>query len=290
MRPRRALLFIPGDSQRDIKKATTLDVDCVIIDLEDNVAWNKKEAARTTTLEALKTLDFGHSERVVRINPVGSRLEDADLRITSAGGPDAYLLPKVETPAQLIWLDKALTTLEHRHDFAPDSIRILALVETALGIMNLREIAQASRRVDALMFGAEDLIGNIGVVRTPAGSEVHYARSKVVTAAAAFELQAIDMAYVNIGDSDGLKAECHQAVELGYRGKMAVHPNQIPVIQTAFSPTPEQIAAAQRLIEAYESYQVNGSGVFTLDGAMMDASLIRAAEQVLIRSETVKSF
>ena len=289
MRPRRALLFIPGDSQREIKKASTLDIDCVIIDLEDNVAWNKKEAARATTLEALQTLDFGHSERVVRINPVGSRLEEADIKITSIGGPDAYILPKVETPAQLIWLDQALTTVERRHDFEANSIRVLALVETALGIMNLREIAQASRRVDTLLFGAEDLIGNIGGVRTRAGSEVHYARSKVVTTAAAFELQAIDMAYVNIDDPDGLKTECHQAVELGYRGKMAIHPNQISIIQAAFSPTPEQIAAAQRLIEAYESYQASGSGVFTLDGAMVDASLIRAAEQVLIRAETVKS-
>ena len=204
------------------------------------------------------------------------------------GGPDAYILPKVETPAQLIWLDKALATLERRHDFEADSLRILALVETALGIMNLREIAQASRRVDALLFGAEDLMGDIGGVRTQAGSEVHYARSKVVTAAAAFELQAIDMVYMNFSDSKGLKTECQQAVELGYRGKMAIHSHQVSVIQAAFSSTPKQIAAAKQLIEAYESYQASGSGIFTLDGAMVDASMLRAAEQVIARAQGVK--
>ena len=285
MHSRRALLFMPGDSERKIVKASTLDVDCIIMDLEDGVAWNKKEAARAITSKALETIDFGPREKVVRINPVGSGLEEADVKATIVSRPDAYVLPKVETPAQLIWLDKILSNLEQRCEYKPNSVRILALVETALGIMNLREIAQASRRLDALMFGAEDLIGDIGGVRTRAGQEVHYARSKVVTAAAAFELQAIDMIYVRMRDLKGLKTECQQAVELGYRGKMAIHPNQIPVIQAAFSPPPDQIAAAKRLIEAYESYQASGSGVFTSDGKMVDAPMLRAAEQILARAE-----
>ncbi len=285
MHPRRALLFMPGDSERKIRKATALDVDCVVMDLEDGVAWSQKEAARETTLKALQTMDFGSSEKVVRINPVGSRLEEADLKATIMGQPDAYILPKVEIPTHLIWLDKALDTLENRYELEPNSVRILALIETALGIMNLREIAQASQRVDALMFGAEDLISDIGGVRTKTGWEVFYARSKVVTAAAAFGLQAIDMVFVDLKDADGLRSECQQAVELGYRGKIAVHPDQVPVIQTAFSPTPEQVSEAQRLIEAYKSYQASGTGVFTIDGKMVDAPILRAAEQVIARDE-----
>ncbi len=285
MHSRRALLFMPGDSERKIVKASTLDVDCIIMDLEDGVAWNKKEAARATISKALETIDFGSREKVVRINPVGSGLEEADVKVTIVSNPDAYVLPKVETPAQLIWLDKILSNLEKRCEYKQNSIRILALVETALGIMNVREIAQASRRLDALMFGAEDLIGDIGGVRTRAGQEVFYARSKVVTAAAAFELQAIDMIYTHMRDLKGLKTECRQAVELGYRGKMAIHPNQISVIQAAFSPPPDQIAAAKRLIEAYQAYQAGGKGVFTIDGKMVDAPMLRAAEQILARAE-----
>lgn len=285
MHPRRALLFMPGDSERKIRKAAAVDVDCVVMDLEDGVAWSQKEAARETIVEALQTIDFGDNEKVVRINPVGSRLEEADLKATVIGRPDAYVLPKVETPGDLIWLDKMLDTLEHRHDFEANSIRILALIETALGIMNLREIAQASQRIDALMFGAEDLIEDIGGIRTKAGWEVFYSRSKLVTAAAAFGLQAIDMVFLDLKDTDNLQVECQQAMEMGYRGKMAVHPDQIPVIQAAFSPTPDQISEAQRLIEAYESYQSGGSGVFTIDGVMVDAPMLRAAEQVLARAQ-----
>jgi citrate lyase beta subunit len=131
------------------------------------------------------------------------------------------------------------------------------------------------------MFGAEDLMGDIGGVRTKAGWEVFYARSKVVTSAAAFDLQAIDMVFVDLKDVDGLRAECQQAVELGYRGKIAIHPDQVPVIQSAFSPSPKQILEAQRLIEAYESYQASGTGVFTIDGKMVDAPMLKAAEQIL---------
>ena len=281
MRPRRALLFMPGDSERKIRKATTLDVDVVIMDLEDGVAWNQKEAARATVLEALKTLDFGRSERAVRLNTAGSGLEADDLKATIEGHPDAYVLPKVESPGQLIWLDDILSQIETRNGWEHGGIRILAIVETALGIMNLPEIAQASRRVDALMFGAEDLIGDIGGVRTRAGWEVFYARSKLVTTAAAYGLQAIDMVFVDLHDLAGLEIECRQAVEMGYQGKMAIHPRQVPVIQQTFSPSPEQIEAARRLIEAYRQYQRSGSGVFVLDGKMVDAPMIRAAERVL---------
>ncbi|HEY53988.1 MAG TPA: CoA ester lyase [Caldilineae bacterium] len=288
MRPRRTVLFVPGDSERKIRKAAMLDADCVVMDLEDGIAWSRKGAARKTATEALLTMDFGRSERAVRINAVGSGLEEADLKSTIVGRPDAYVLPKVETPAQLIRLDKMLDVLERRCEYEPNSTRVLALVETALGIMNLREIAQTSRRVDALMFGAEDLIGDIGGRRTQGRWEVFYARSKIVTTAAAFGLQAIDMVFVDLNDAEGLQAECQQAAELGFRGKMAIHPDQLPVTLAAFSPTSEQVSEAKRLIEAYETYQASGSGVFTLDGKMVEASMLRTAEQVLARAQGVE--
>ena len=270
MHPRRVVLFTPGDSERKTRKAATLDADCVVMDLEDGVAWSQKEAAREVVLQSLQTIDFGRSERVVRLNPVGSGLEVADLKATIEGKPDVYLLPKVQTSADLIWLDTALSEYETRFDWEPEGIRVLALIETAMGVVNVRDIAQAIRRTEALFFGAEDLIGDIGGVRTASNREVLYARSKVALNAAAYRLQAIDQVFASLKDEEGLRAECQQAVELGYRGKIAIHPDQIPLIQAAFSPADAEIADAQRLIEAFKEYQANGQGVFTLDGKMVE--------------------
>jgi citrate lyase beta subunit len=283
-RPRRGLLFLPGDSERKIVKAAALGADGVVMDLEDGVAAAAKTTARATTLAALQTVDFGRSERVVRLNPVGSGLEEADLAATLPGRPDAYMLPKVGSPAAIAWLDQQLTAAEIASGWRPGGIRILAIIETALGIMNLREIAQASARLDALLFGAEDLAADMGAIRTPAGAEIAVARGLVAIAAAAYNLQAIDMVFVTLDDLDGLAAECRRAVELGYQGKMAIHPRQIPVIQTAFASPPAQIAAAQRLIDAYHRHQAEATGVFALDGKMVDTPMVAAAERVLARA------
>ena len=281
---RRALLFMPGDSEHKIQKAATLDVDCIIMDLEDGVAASQKEAARATVRLALLTKDFGHRERVVRLNPVGSGLEEADLAETVAGRPDAYVVPKVEWPQQLVWLDERLGAHENEQGWPFGAIRLLAIVETALGIMNLKEIAQATSRLEALMFGAEDLVGNIGGRRTQPGWEVFYARSAVSIAAAAYDLQAIDMIFVDLNDLDGLKAECQQAVDMGFQGKMAIHPRQVPVIQAAFSPSTEQIDQALSLMAAYRAHEAMGAGAFTLEGKMVDAPMLRIAQRVLARA------
>lgn len=283
-RSRRAILFLPGDSERKIAKAATLGADCVVMDLEDGVAQSAKAAARAGVLAALGSVDFGRSERVVRLNPAGSRLEEADLAGTLAGRPDAYMLPKVGSPDAIQWLDHQLAAAEMARNWEPGGVRILAIIETALGIMNLREIAQASPRLDALLFGAEDLAGDMGAIRTSASGEVFVARSLVAIAAAAYNLQAIDMVFVTLDDLDGLADECQAAVELGYQGKMAIHPRQVPVIQTAFTPTPDQIAAAQRLLDAYHQHQASSAGVFALDGKMVDAPMLRAAERILARA------
>jgi citrate lyase beta subunit len=165
------------------------------------------------------------------------------------------------------------------------SIRLLAIVETARGVMNLKEIAQASQRLDGLMFGAEDLAANIGARRTRAGWEVFYARSAVVTAAAAYNLQAIDMILADLNDLDRLEEECISAQALGYEGKMAIHPRQVEVIDRVFTPSGEEIEQAQRLVQANNQHQATGSGVFELDGQMIDRPLVRTAEQVLAKAK-----
>ncbi len=280
---------MPGDSVRKIAKATTLDADSIVMDLEDGVAFSQKEAARAVVLASLQTLDFGPRERVVRLNPVGSGLEQADLDATVAGRPDAYLLPKVQAPEHLVWLDQALGAAEARHGWEAGTIHLLALIETARGVVNVAAIARASPRLQALLFGAEDLAADLGAVRTRSNREVLYARSAVVTAAAAFGLQAIDMIFTDLADEAGLEAECRQAVELGYQGKMAIHPRQAAVIQAVFTPSAEQVAAAERLIAAYRDHKDAGAGVFVLDGRMVDAPMLAAAEKVLARAARARN-
>ena len=283
-RVRRSLLFMPGDSLRKIEKATHLPTDSIIMDLEDGVALSRKAEARSAVVEAMRTLDFGGRERLVRINPIGSGLETADLEAVVAGQPDGLVLPKVESAAQVQRISQALTAAEQAHAWAPGAVRLLVIVETALGVMNVREIAAADARVDALMFGAEDLAGDIGATRTAEGWEIFYARSAVVTAAAAYRRQAIDTVFVDLADVEGLRRESERAMQMGYTGKMAIHPRQVEVINAAFTPTAEAVAQAQRLIEAYVQQQAAGAGAFAYEGKMVDMPLIRAAEHVLARA------
>jgi citrate lyase beta subunit len=149
--------------------------------------------------------------------------------------------------------------------------------------MNLREITASDPHLAALMFGAEDLAGDLGAVRTREGAEVAWARGAVVTAAAAAGLQAIDTVFVDLNDEPGLRAESEAACRMGYAGKMAIHPKQVPVIAAAFTPTDEEIARARRLVEAHARHQAAGTGVFSLDGRMVDWPMVRAARRVLAR-------
>ena len=284
LRPRRALLYMPGDSRRKIEKSLTLGVDSICMDLEDGVALSQKAAARATVAQALAELDFGRSEKLVRLNAFGSGLEALDLSETLPAHPHGVVLPKVENAAPVQWLDAALTRGEEEHSWPPGELAIIVLVETARGIVNLPEICQASARLQALIFGAEDLAGDIGATRTREAWEVFYARSAGVTYAAAFGLQAIDMVYVDFQDASGLAREAAEGARLGFAGKQAIHPNQIVPIQAAFTPSGEAIAQAQRIAEAFQAWQASGVGTFALDGKMVDAPVVKAAERVLAKA------
>lgn len=284
MHVRRALLFMPGDDRRKIEKGVALGVDSVIMDLEDGVALNHKPAARETIRAALREVDFGQTERLVRVNPANSPFHLDDLEATIDGQPDGYVLPKNESTDMVRAVDVWLSAAERRRGWEVGKISLLALVETALGIVNLREIASSSSRLQALIFGAEDLAGDIGATRTPEGMEVFYARSAVVLHAKAFGLQAIDTPFVRLNDEPGLIAETTQALHMGYIGKLAIHPKQVAPIQQAFTPSDEEVARAQALIAAHEAHQAEGTGVFVHEGKMIDMPMIRAAQAVLSRA------
>ena len=274
MRARRALLYMPGDDRHKIEKALTLGVDCVCMDMEDGVALNRKVEARRTIASALRELDFGRSEKLARINAVGSGLESEDIEAVLPFRPDGVVVPKVERLEQIQWASEKIEAAELAYGWPIHSIRMLVGVETPRAILNLNDIA-SHPRLDALIFGGEDFAASVGATRTPAALELLYARSAVIAACAAHELQAIDMVTVNFKDLEAVRREASFGAQLGYTGKQIIHPNQVAPVQEAFTPDEAAIESARRLVEAFESHQARGSGAFALDGVVDGASGLR---------------
>jgi citrate lyase beta subunit len=285
MRARRALLYVPGDDLHKITKAATLGVDCICLDMEDGVGFTRKVEARATIVSALQTLDFRQAEKLTRINPVGSGLENDDLDSILPAHPEGIVIPKVEHADQVHWVSGQIAEAEQSFGWFFGSIGLIAQIETAMGVVNLREIASSDGRLQALIFGAEDLAGDIGAVRTRPGWEVFYARSAVITYASAYNLQAIDMVDVDLHDIEGLVSESIQGAQMGYSGKQIIHPNQVLPVQQAFTPSDEAVDYAKKLLQAYLECQQSGRGVFAFQGKMVDAPVIKAAQQVLVRAE-----
>lgn len=274
MRARRTLLYVPGSDWRKIEKAAGLDVDCVCLDLEDGVAPNRKDEARELVVRAMAELDFGRSERLIRVNAIGGGHEAADFKTVLAAKPHGVVLPKAADAGQVQSVAAKLPGLA-----------ILAQIESAMGLVNLKEIAAASPALEALIFGAEDFASDVGAIRTPGAEEIFYARSAVVTHASAFGLQAIDMLQVDFKDTAGLQRLATQGAQLGYSGMQIVHPDQIEPVRRAFTPSAEQVAAARKLLAAFEENERAGRGAFALDGKMIDMPLVKAARRVLARAQ-----
>ena len=285
MTARRALIYVPGDDRHKIEKALTLGVDCICMDMEDGVALNRKAEARAAIARALQELDFGRSERLARINAVGSGLEKDDIEAILTHHPDGIVIPIIESPEQIQWASGKIEAAELANSWPVNSICLIVDVETARGILNLKEIA-AHPRLAALIFGAEDFAASVGATRTAEAWEVFYARSAVVTTASAYGLQAIDMVTIDFRDIEKVRREAEYGARLGYTGKQIIHPNQVAPVQEAFTPDGESIAHARRLVEAFEEHQKKGTGAFALDGKMIDMPLVKAAQNVLARAHT----
>ncbi|MFC4552181.1 MULTISPECIES: HpcH/HpaI aldolase/citrate lyase family protein [Halorussus] len=273
--PRRSVLFTPGDRPEMLRKAPGAGADVIVFDLEDAVAPGRKDEAREAVREVLADPEFSPDcEVCVRVNPTGIAADD-DVRAVVGGGTDldAVMLPKTESADDAETLSRLL-------DERDCSVPILALVETAAGVLAAEEIAELPD-VDALVFGAEDLTADIGATRTAEGTEVLHAREHVVLAASAADVDAIDTVYTDIEDAEGLREETEFAVELGYDGKMAIHPAQVSVVNEAFTPAPERVEWAERVLAAREEADAEDRGVFRVDGEMIDAPLIAQAERIM---------
>ena len=285
MQSRRALLYTPGDDWHKISKAANLGVDCICLDIEDGVALNRKATARETIFKALETIDFGQSERLVRINPPGSDYGRDDLVSILPAKPDGIVIPKVNSAGEVKRIGAVITEFEQTSGLPMGQIGLIAIIESARSILNLSLIANADPRLQALIFGAEDFASDIGAIRTESAWEIFHARSSVVTTAAAFNLQAIDMVNINFQDISALREEAQMGASMGFSGKQIIHPNQVDPVQEAFTPREEEIREALLILNSFNEHQKEGIGAFALNGKMIDAPLARAAERVLVRAK-----
>jgi citrate lyase subunit beta/citryl-CoA lyase len=280
-RLRRSRLYIPGSEPKYFINAALHGPDAVILDLEDSVHSSEKDAARILVRNALHALDFASCERMVRINQLLLGLEDLAEIVPEA--PDLILIPKVEHPGQVSQVDRMIDELKVRHQIQR-SIWLMPILESGKGIEQATEIATASENVVALTIGLEDYTADLGVVKTAEGRESLYARTRLVNAARAAGLQAIDSVYGDVGDMEGLKRWAENSRALGFEGMGCIHPAQIPVIHAAFAPSVTEIERAQKIVSAFEEATQRGVSVVSLGSKMIDPPVVQRAVKLVARA------
>ena len=268
IRPRRSVLYMPGSNARAMEKARELPVDAVIFDLEDAVAPDAKATARTLIVQALQKGGFGNREVLVRINGLDTTWWLDDLAVAAAG-PDAVLVPKVSTPEQLRDVAKHLVGV-----CAEARVRVWAMMETPLAMLNARDIAAAARdpqtRLAGFVMGTNDLAKDTRARILPGRAPMLPWLMNCVAAARAFGLDILDGVYNELGNTEGFAAECQQARDLGFDGKTLIHPQQIATCNAAFSPNEEEVAWARKIITVFELPENKNKGVIQVDGRMVE--------------------
>ncbi|XP_032170210.1 citramalyl-CoA lyase, mitochondrial isoform X2 [Mustela erminea] len=318
--PRRAVLYVPGNDEKKIKKIPSLNVDCAVLDCEDGVAMNKKakvkmpllmdtppgthwqqskewNEARLRIVKTLEDFDLGPTEKCVRVNSVSSGLAEEDLEtlLQSRVLPSSLMLPKVEGPEEIQWFsDKFSFYLKGRKLEQP--MNLIPFVETAMGLLNFKAVCEEALKtgpqvglfLDAVVFGGEDFRASIGATSSKDTQDILYARQKIIVTAKAFGLQAIDLVYIDFRDGEGLLRQSREGAAMGFTGKQVIHPNQIAVVQEQFSPSPEKIKWAEELIAAFKEHQQLGKGAFTFQGSMIDMPLLKQAQNIVTLATAIK--
>ena len=273
----RSLLFVPGNNPAMVQNAAVFGSDAVILDLEDAVAPLEKDAARFLVVEALQTVDYGKCAKVVRINPLEYD-GGADIAVIVRAAPDALLVPKVQSATDIQAVVAQVAA--HEQPGQPE-VKIIALIETPRGLAEAYSIASADKRVIALALGAEDYTAALGAKRTKEGMEILGARTTLLNAAAAAGIPAIDTPFTDINDEEGLRKDLAFAKQLGFKGKLSIHPRQVEIIHEELSPSQEEIRWAQRVVAVIHQAEQDGLGAVSLDGKMIDAPIVLRARQVL---------
>lgn len=284
---RRSMLFLPGNSPNILLNADFLGSDSIILDLEDAVAPTEKDAARILVRNAITSLGYTR-EVIVRINPVESPYWQKDLREIIPVKPDMIMPTKVGCAADVKVVSDYITQLEKEFGMEEGGVKMIPLIETAMGVENAYEIASADPRVTAIFLGGEDFTADMRCKRTKEGTEIFYARSRMVLAARAAGVDVYDTPWTDVEDYDGLIEDAKFVKSLGFTGKSSISPRHIPFINEVFSPTEEEIQYARDVFDCIEKAKAEGKGVVSLHGKMIDAPIVARARQVLEAAEAIR--
>lgn len=283
----RSMLFTPGNNLRMIYKAGTLGADAIILDLEDAVPMAEKETARIFVRDSIEQVAVGGAQVFVRTNAFTTGLAEEDLKWTLQPGLNGVVLPKVESRDEVLEAERLITALEKERGLEPGSLALVPSLESALGVVNAYEIATASRRTVALAFGALDFTRDMGTSLSREGTEVFYARSRIAIVARAAGIQAIDTPWIDIADQEGLVQEAKTVRQLGFRGKLLIHPSQIEPVNRVFSPSEDELDYARKVVKAFKEAEAEGVGAISLEGKMIDIANFRQAQNLIAWAEAI---
>ncbi len=284
---RRSMLFLPGNAPKMMINGNYLGSDAVIFDLEDAVAPDQKDAARVLVRNILRDLDFDRVETIVRINSIDTAYWQQDLEHILPQKPDIIMLPKSSCAKDIELVDDYISALEEKLGYEKHSVRLMPLIETAMGVENAYAIASARPRVVALFLGAEDLTADLRCKRTVAGLEIDYARHRMVMAARAAGVDVYDTPFTDVNDDEGIRADAALAKSLGFTGKASISPRHIDAINEVFSPSLADIRYAYEVMDAIALAKEQGKGAIALHGKMIDAPIVARAQQTLAAAEAL---
>lgn len=277
-RLRRSRLYLPGNEPKYFINAGLHKPDCIILDLEDSVAPNEKDSAQLVVRNALRSVNFYGSERMVRINQLPEGLND--LKYIVPHNVHVILIPKCESADNVKRVDKEIARIMKIKNINTE-IFLMPIIESALGVINSYEIASASKNICSLAIGLEDYTADIGTQRTEEGKESFYARSMVINAACAAGIQPIDTVYSDITNMEGLRENVIEAKGLGFEGKGCIHPRQVKIVHEAFAPTLQEIEKAKKIVITFEEADKKGLGVVSIGSKMIDAPVVKRAQKTI---------
>lgn len=278
---RRTMLYIPGNNPAMLQQGGVYGADGILLDLEDAVALNQKDAARILVSHMLKHIDYGSCEVTVRVNHIDTPFGEEDLKAIVPLQPHALRLPKVETTEELQRVLDIVHTIEEENGLPHDQMKLHVMIETALGVENVYTLARYSSRIDAISIGGQDLAADMQLVKANDGIGIDYARKQIIMAAKACKIDVFDTVYVDVDDEEGLRQEAEYIKKLGFTGKAIINPRQIEVVNDVFTPTEAEIRKAAKIYKAFERNKAAGIGVFAVDGKMVDAPVVQRAMRVL---------
>ena len=282
---RRSMLFLPGNTPNMLINGGSLGSDAVIFDLEDAVSPAEKDAARILVRNTMKYMDFARCETIVRINSIDTVYWKADVDAILPQKPNLIMLPKTGCAADVRTADAYIAEVERKLGYAPDTVRLMPLIETALGVENAYEIASACPRVAAIFLGAEDLTADLQCKRTKEGREIEYARHRLVVAARAAGVDVYDTPFTDVNDDEGIRTDAAYARALGFTGKASISPRHVEVINEVFSPSQKDIDYAYEVMDAIRLAKEQGKGAIALRGKMIDAPIVARAQQTIAMAE-----